>query len=137
MRTVSSKQQVDCGRGTEELARMESAGNGSLYELWERSYEAEKAGQLTRALEIHETILSRIGTSYAAYLRAGRLHYRAGGYRRSLSFYVKALLLSPDEAVPRYGMMHCYVAMGDMKAASRILSSVEELHMPDYRCLAI
>ncbi len=92
----------------------------SLQELWVESHQAELAGRITRALEIHEQILSRIGTSYAAYLRAGWLHYQAGGYRRSMHFYVTAMLLSPEDCSPLYGMRNCYAAMGDAEAVARI-----------------
>jgi len=125
---------------SEEQELMAAAVAGDvefLHELWRESYEAELAGGITRALALHEKILSRIGTSYAAYLRAGRLHYRAGGYKRSLSFYMKALLLSPSEDAPLCGMLNCYVAMGDRESAaraSRSLHSTEaSMHYLDYQ----
>lgn len=95
-----------------------------LYELWRQSYEAELTGEFTRALEIHRRILSRVGTSYAAYLRAGWLHYQAGGYSRSLHFYVKALLLSPGEKAPLCGIKNCHLAMGNKEAAARAANAL-------------
>jgi tetratricopeptide (TPR) repeat protein len=112
-------------------------GAGSLCRLWAASYAAERAGELTRALAIHEQILSVIGVSYAGYLRAGWLHYQAGGYRRALHFYITALLLSPDEAFPMCGIMNCHLALGDSERAERAAQALHvaeaRMHSPEQR----
>lgn len=124
MRTSRVRHLAAYAEYSEELERMESAHAESVHELWKRSYEAERDGEISAALEIHEQILSRIGTSYAACLRAGRLHCRAGGYRRSLSYYIKALLLSPGDGAPLRGMMNCHLAMGNRDAAAQAVSAL-------------
>jgi tetratricopeptide (TPR) repeat protein len=102
----------------------------SLYELWTASYEAELAGEITQALEIHLQVLSRIGTSYAAILRAGWLHFQAGGYSQSLHYYIQALLLSPGERSPLCGLIRCHLAMGNKAAAARAARVLDAVDVP-------
>lgn len=91
---------------------------------WNESLEAERIGDITRALEIHDRILSEVGRSYVAYLRAGWLNAQAGGYRKALEYYEKASRRSPGSVAPLFGAMGCYVAMGDPINASRMVKSI-------------
>ncbi len=99
----------------------------ALQELWTLSLDAEKAGDVSRALEIHDLILDEAGRSYLAYLRAGWLHYRAGGYVKSLEYYGKAARRSPGSVAPLFGAMGCHVAMGESEEAARLVKAVIDL----------
>jgi tetratricopeptide (TPR) repeat protein len=139
MRRLRGTQAACASEYTEEKELMDAVNVdvGLVMALWTESCEAEREGRITRALELHEQVLSCIGISYAACLRAGRLHYRVGGYQRSLSFYVKALLLSPGESAPWYGMVLCYVAQGDTESAAGALRAAEELNLSPPRGFSI
>lgn len=104
---------------------------GTLQAFWMASIEAEEAGDITRALEIHGRILDEVGRSYVAYLRSGWLHGQAGGYVKSLEYYEKASRRSPGSVAPLFGAMGCYVAMGDSYNASRMVKTIIDLDVMD------
>lgn len=99
----------------------------ALQTYWAASLDVEQAGDITQALEIHERILAEAGHSYTAYLRAGWLHSRAGGYLRSLEFYGKAARCAPGAVAPLFGAMGCHVAMGDAFNASKVIKAIIDL----------
>jgi tetratricopeptide (TPR) repeat protein len=98
-----------------------------LQHLWKLSLDAEKVGDFTQALQIHDHILKEAGRSYLAYLRAGWLHYRAGGYLQALEFYGKAARRSPGSVAPLFGAMGCHVALGEAEEAARLVKAVIDL----------
>lgn len=99
----------------------------TLQDFWMASLDAERVGDITHALELLERILDEVGRSYAAYLRAGWLHYQAGGYTKALEFYEKASRCSPGADTPLFGAMGCYVAMGDTYNATRVIKVIIDL----------
>jgi tetratricopeptide (TPR) repeat protein len=92
----------------------------SLRALWDESYEAEQAGDIRRALDIHEQILNRELASYDALLRAGWLHYQTASYSLALHFYIRALSVASGEVAPLCGMINCHLALGDKSAAEHV-----------------
>lgn len=103
----------------------------SLQVEWVESLAAEQAGDITKALEHHDHILDEVGRSYVAYLRAGWLHYRAGGYNKAIEFYEKAARRSPGSVAPLFGAMGCHVAMGDAHNASKLVQTILSLEEMD------
>jgi tetratricopeptide (TPR) repeat protein len=61
---------------------------------------------------------------YESLLLAGRLQYLAGEYPKAIAFYLKAMLFSPEDPGPLYGLKDCYVATGDPAAASRMVLAI-------------
>lgn len=77
-----------------------------------------------RARTAIEKIVAENGASYESYLLAGRLQYLAGGYRRAIGLYIKAMLLAPDDPEPLYGLKDCYVVTGATDAAARMVDAI-------------
>jgi tetratricopeptide (TPR) repeat protein len=98
-----------------------------LREYWQESIDLEQIGDFTKALELHEQILAEVGCSYEAYLRAGWLHYQAGGYPQAIQFFDIASENFPEAVAPRFGAMGCYVAMADSYHAARMVKAIIEL----------
>jgi tetratricopeptide (TPR) repeat protein len=126
---IESHSQHNCvSNQTSEERYSQTASNGFILQtIWAESIDAELEGDISLALDIHEQILPVVGKSYAAYLRAGWLHYQAGGYRKSLEFYELAAGCSPGDIAPLFGAMDCYVAMGDSFHASERIKKILDL----------
>ncbi|VGO21186.1 tetratricopeptide repeat protein [Pontiella sulfatireligans] len=102
-------------------------GSYILQTIWNESLDAELDGDLTLALEIHGQILTVVGRSCTAYLRAGWLHYQAGGFKQALKFYGKAAECSPDSTAPLLGAMGCYASMADSVESTRLAKKIARL----------
>lgn len=82
---------------------------------------AEELGDYSQALEYHERLMDEAGLSYSTCLRAGWLHFQAGGFRRALDFYKAAAACLPDACEPVLGALDCCVAMGNLNDAEQFL----------------
>ena len=98
-----------------------------LREYWQESVDVERVGDFTKALELHEQILAEVVCSYEMCLRAGWLHYQAGGFQQSIYFYDEASRCCPEAIAPLFGAMGCYVAMGDLYHATLLVKAIVEL----------
>ncbi|MCF7848363.1 MAG: hypothetical protein K9M45_05885 [Kiritimatiellales bacterium] len=112
------------------LAMVEAAVADSvaaLHMCWRESLEAERAGDISLALEIHKQILSEVGKTYVVNLRAGWLYYQTGGYSKALECYEKAARSFPEAVAPLLGAMCCQLAMGKPYSAARLVKEIIDI----------
>ncbi|MDF7826474.1 hypothetical protein P4B35_20760 [Pontiellaceae bacterium B12227] len=79
-------------------------------ERWAASRRAEEQGDIVKALEIHQDLLSEEAPSYAVMLRAGWLYYRLELYDVSLRYYELACSISKDDW-PLHEIKKCLAAL--------------------------
>lgn len=90
-------------------ASLVNAGT-EVSDLWTKSLTAETDGDYMYALEVHQTILPKLRTSYVASLRAGWLYYMNKDYGNALKSYERAAGQSSGALAPLYGAMNCHLA---------------------------
>jgi tetratricopeptide (TPR) repeat protein len=81
-----------------------------LVDAFSRSYELEKKGDFSSALESLKKVYD--SSSYELNLRLGWLHYNAGLFDESVIFYSRARELKPYSEEARFGLILPLAALG-------------------------
>ena len=83
----------------------------SIIQAFAKSYEQEKAGNYTKAINTMKSVYK--ASSYGINLRLGWLHYNAGLFTESASYYQKAIKLKPYSIEAKLGVIYPEAALGN------------------------
>lgn len=111
----------------------------SVSALWAKSFLAERGGDYSSALNLHNQIINVVGSDYNTTLRAGWLYYMNGNYDTALTYYERATDLADGAISPLYGQLNCYKAMERFSKSIQVAKSILVISKFDYianHCLA-
>ncbi len=112
-----------------------SQNYASLQKAFKTSYEYENEGQYTKAIDEIKGVYDE--ESYEVNIRLGWLHYYAGLFTESSSYYQKCLNLMPYSIEARLGIVMPLAAVGNWKQVinhyNEILKIDSENYTANYR----
>lgn len=103
------------------FANISFAGD-PLQEAFAKSYEHEAKSDFTGAINDLRGVYSETG--YEVNLRMGWLHYSAGLFTESMSYYVKAMDLMPASVEAKFGAIYPAAALGNWDQVKTYYESI-------------
>jgi len=93
------------------LANAAMAQNQAMLDAFSESYELENKGEYTKAITAVKKVYKE--SSYETNLRLGWLHYKAGLFSESATYYNKCINLMPMAIEPKLGYVYPASALGE------------------------
>ncbi|MDX1959946.1 MAG: tetratricopeptide repeat protein [Leptospiraceae bacterium] len=88
------------------------------------SYNLEAKGKYADSLAIMEKLGKSEPSEYLFQLRSGWLSLYTGEYSKSIEYYKKAQVLSPDAIEPKQGMIRAYTGLGNTKQVETVARTI-------------
>ena len=112
-----------------------TANSQSLLKAFEKSYELEKSGEYSRAIEEIKVFYNE--NSYEINLRLGWLNYSAGMFTESIAYYSKSISIMPLSIEARLGLVYPASSVGNwtqvINAYNKILEIDKKNSVANYR----
>jgi Tfp pilus assembly protein PilF len=99
-------------------------GKDKIPEYFEKSFQYERRGEMTPALNEVRKILAIEPNNYTATLRAGWLWYLQRRHKDSITYYRRAISLAPEAIEPQLGLMLPLMGSHQWKEAEEVARKI-------------
>jgi len=112
---------------------IQAQDNKALQETFSKSYTMETAGNYSGAIDILKKVYNE--SSYEINLRLGWLHYLAGMFAESTTYYSKCIKLMPYSIEARLGYAFPAYAMGNLNQVETKYLEILKIDANNYKAL--